>query len=151
MIDFSRVRNYYIACGYTDMRKQIDGLVAAVQMQYQRELDEISLFLFYGRKADRVKALYWDGTGYVLLYKRLNEKIFQWPRSEAELKQVTQQEFRWLMEGLSITQAKASFTVKLKSATTRSKTRFVRSSSAGKVGCFPTPRRALRQALSFTP
>jgi transposase len=107
MIDFSRVRNYYIACGYTDMRKQIDGLVAVVQIQHQRELDETSLFLVCGRKADRVKALYWDGTGYILLYKRLKEKRFQWPRSEAELKHVTQQEFRWLMEGLSITQTKA--------------------------------------------
>ena len=40
MLDFSRVQNYYIACGYTDMRKQIDGLVALVQMQYSREMDE---------------------------------------------------------------------------------------------------------------
>jgi len=55
MIDFSRVRNYYIASGYTDMRKLIDGLVAVVQIQHQRELDETSLFLFCGRKADRVK------------------------------------------------------------------------------------------------
>ena len=36
-------------------------------------------------------------------YKRLTEKRFQWPRSETELKKLTQQEFRWLMEGLSIT------------------------------------------------
>lgn len=42
MIDFSKVRNYYIACGYTDMRKQIDGLVAIVQLQFGRELDEES-------------------------------------------------------------------------------------------------------------
>jgi len=107
MIDFSRVREYYIACGYTDMRKQIDGLVAVVQMQFGHALDERSLFLFCGRKADRVKALYYDGTGYILLYKRLSEKRFQWPRNEAELKQVTRQEFRWLMEGLSIVQTKA--------------------------------------------
>jgi len=107
MIDFSKVRNYYVACGYTDMRKQIDGLVAVVQLQFNRELDESSLFLFCGRKADRMKALYWDGTGYILLYKRLNEKRYQWPRSEAELKALTQQEFRWLMEGLSIAQTKA--------------------------------------------
>ena len=40
-------------------------------------------------------------------YKRLTEKRFQWPRNEAELKKLTQQEFRWLMEGLSITQTKA--------------------------------------------
>lgn len=85
MLDFSKVRNYYIACGYTDMRKQIDGLVSTVQMQFKKEPDEESIFLFCGRKADRIKALYWDGTGYVLLYKRLTEKRFQWPRSEAEL------------------------------------------------------------------
>lgn len=107
MIDFGKVRNYYIACGYTDMRKQIDGLTALVRMQFKKEMDEESLFLFCGRRADRIKALYWDGTGYILLYKRLNEKRFQWPRSEADLKKLTKQEFRWLMEGLSITQTKA--------------------------------------------
>ena len=107
MIDFSRVKNYYIRCGYTDMRKQIDGLVALVQLEYQQEMNEESLYLFCGRRSDRIKALYWDGTGYVLLYKRLGEKRFQWPRSREELKLLTQQEFRWLMEGLSIEQTKA--------------------------------------------
>lgn len=43
----------------------------------------------------------------LLLYKRLTEKRFQWPRSEKDLKKLTLQEFRWLMEGLSITQRKA--------------------------------------------
>ncbi len=107
MLDFSRVQNYYIACGYTDMRKQIDGLAAIVELQFGRELDEASIFLFCGRRADRIKALYWDGTGYVLLYKRLLEKRFQWPRNEQELKLLTRQEFRWLMEGLSVFQRKA--------------------------------------------
>ena len=107
MLDFSRVQNYYRACGYTDMRKQIDGLAALVELQFKQKLDERSIFLFCGRRADRIKALYWDGTGYVLLYKRLQEKRFQWPRNEQELKQLTKQEFRWLMEGLSIVQRKA--------------------------------------------
>ena len=107
MLDFSRVQNYFIACGYTDMRKQIDGLVAVVELQFGKKLDETSVFLFCGRRADRIKALYWDGTGYVLLYKRLAEKRFQWPRNEQELKLLTRQEFRWLMEGLSIFQKKA--------------------------------------------
>ena len=89
MFDFSRVQNYYIACGYTDMRKQIDGLVAMVELQFGQKLDETSIFLFCGRRADRIKALYWDGTGYVLLYKRLAEKRFQWPRNEQELKKLT--------------------------------------------------------------
>ena len=107
MIDFSRVKNYYIRCGYTDMRKQIDGLVALVQLEYHQEMNEESLFLFCGRRSDRIKALYRDGTGHVLLYKRLSEKRFQWPRNREELKLLTQQEFRWLMEGLSIEQTKA--------------------------------------------
>ena len=107
MLDFSRVQNYYIARGYTDMRKQIDGLVALVQTRFGQEMDETSLYLFCGRQADRIKALYWDGTGYILLYKRLTEKRFQWLRSERDLKKLTLQEFRWLMEGLSITQTKA--------------------------------------------
>ena len=107
MIDFSKVRNYYIACGYTDMRKQIDGLVAIVQLQFGRKLDEESLFFFFFYRADRLKALYWDGTGYILLYKRLLEKRFQWPRNVHELKRLSPQEFRWLMEGLEISQKKA--------------------------------------------
>lgn len=107
MIDFSRVQNYYIACGYTDMRRQIDGLTALVRLQYHVEPNEESLFLFCGRRADRIKALYWDGTGYILLYKRLSKKRFQWPRNQEELRLLTRQEFRWLMEGLSITQTRA--------------------------------------------
>ena len=89
------------------LRKQIDGLASLVQTQFGQEMDETSLYLFCGRRADRIKALYWDGTGYILLYKRLTEKRFQWPRSEKDLKKLTLQEFRWLMEGLSITQRKA--------------------------------------------
>ena len=70
---------------YTDMRKQIDGLAALVELQFGKKLDEMSIFLFCGHRADRIKALCWDVTGYVLLYKRLAEKRFQWPRNEQEL------------------------------------------------------------------
>lgn len=107
MIDLTKVRNYYIACGYTDLRLGIDGLAAVVTQQFASRLDEESLFLFCGRKTDRIKALYWTGDGYVLLYKRLSNGRFQWPRSEAELKLLDPQSFRWLMEGLRIEQKTA--------------------------------------------
>ncbi len=107
MIDFSRIQHYYLACGYTDMRKQIDGLVILIRDKFEKEPDEVSLYLFCGRKSDRLKALYWDGTGYILLYKRLAEKRFQWPRNQEELMQLTQQEFRWLLEGFKIAQRTA--------------------------------------------
>ncbi len=107
MIDWGKISNIYLACGYTDMRKQIDGLAAIVQLRFGMEMDEHSLFLFCGRQADRMKALYWDGEGYILLYKRLSsQNRFQWPRKEDELKSITSQQFRWLLEGLSIEQKK---------------------------------------------
>ena len=107
MIDLVNVRNYYVACGYTDLRCGIDGLAAIVTQQYGKSLDEESLFLFCGRRTDRIKALYWSGDGYILLYKRLTGGRFQWPRSEAELKLINPQSFRWLMEGLKIEEPKA--------------------------------------------
>lgn len=107
MIDLGKVRNYYIATGYTDLRRGIDGLAAIVQLQYETELKEDSLFLFCGRRTDRIKALYWSGDGYVMVYKRLTNGSFQWPRSESELKLLNPQSFRWLMEGLKIDQPKA--------------------------------------------
>ena len=107
MIDLSQAENYYVACGYTDLRRGIDGLAAIVTQQYGRSMEEDSLFLFCGRRTDRIKALYWCGDGYILLYKRLSNGAFQWPRSEAELRRLDNQTFRWLMEGLKIEQPKA--------------------------------------------
>ena len=68
---------------------------------------ENCLFLFCGRRRDRIKALYWEGNGFLLLYKRLESGILQWPRKESEAKALTMQQYRWLMEGLSIDQPKA--------------------------------------------
>lgn len=105
--DISKAEHIYIACGYTDMRKSIDGLSAIVQNNFHLDPFSNSLFLFCGRKCNRLKALYWEGDGFVLLYKRLENGKFQWPRNESEVLQITDREFRWLMEGLSINQPKA--------------------------------------------
>lgn len=98
--DITVAEQIYIACGYTDMRKSIDGLAALVQEQFQMDPFAPALYLFCGRKCDRIKALLWEGDGFLLLYKRLESGRFQWPRSEDELKPITWQQFRWLMEGL---------------------------------------------------
>ena len=67
MVDLSKVTNYYVACGYTDLRRGIDGLASIIQLQFGMNLKEDSLFLFCGRRTDRIKALYWSGAGYVLV------------------------------------------------------------------------------------
>lgn len=102
--DVSRAEHIYIACGYTDLRKSIDGLAALVQQSFGLNPFSNSLFLFCGRRCDRLKALYWEGDGFVLLYKRLERGKFQWPRKESEARELTPQQFRWLTEGLQIEQ-----------------------------------------------
>ena len=110
--DFSGADKVYIACGYTDLRRGIDGLATIVQQEFSLDPFTNTLFLFCGRRRDRIKALYWEGNGFVLLYKRLESGSLQWPRSEAAAKQLTAQQYRWLMEGLSIEQPKAHKAVK---------------------------------------
>lgn len=105
--DYSGADRIYIACGYTDMRRGIDGLASIVQEQFQLDPFTNTLFLFCGRRCDRMKALYWEGNGFLLLYKRLESGSFQWPRSETEARQLTSQQYRWLMEGLKIDQPRA--------------------------------------------
>ena len=97
----------YLACGYTDMRRGIDGLAGIVREQFQLDPFSNSLFLFCGKRRDRIKALLWEGDGFVLLYKRMEHGNFQWPRSQTQARQLSWQEFRWLMEGLFVDQPKA--------------------------------------------
>ena len=110
--DFTGADRVYIACGYTDLRRGIDGLASIVQAQFQLDPFTNTLFLFCGRRRDRIKALYWEGDGFVLLYKRLEAGTFQWPRNGAEARELTWQQYRWLMEGLSVEQPKAHRIVK---------------------------------------
>ncbi len=112
--DASGFSHIYLACGYTDLRRGIDGLVSLVK--YSFELDPCekgSIFLFCGRRTDRIKALVYEGDGFLLLYKRLADGRFQWPRNREEVKQLSMKQYRWLMEGLSIEQKKAIQDVEL--------------------------------------
>ena len=106
MFDLKKAQRIFIAVGYTDLRQGIDGFVTLVQNTFHMNPQTSTLFLFCGRRSDRIKALFWDEDGYLLLYKRLEDGRYQWPRTETELKELTLQQFRWLMEGLNIYQKK---------------------------------------------
>lgn len=101
------VANIFIVCGYTDMRCSIDGLSAIVSQNYRLIIFSGDLFLFFGKRRDRLKALLWDGDGFLLLYKRLDNGAFKWPRNENEARRITKEQYVWLMQGLSIDQPKA--------------------------------------------
>jgi transposase len=106
--DASGFQHIYLACGYTDLRRGIDGLVSLVKYSFDLDpCEKGSIFLFCGRRTDRIKALVYEGDGFLLLYKRLADGHFQWPRTPTEVKQLNMQQYRWLMEGLCIEQKKA--------------------------------------------
>jgi transposase len=93
------------------MRKSIDGLAALVRQRFKLDPYSKSLFLFCGRRCDRLKALYWENIGVVLLYMRLEYGSFRWPRKEAEAKLITAQQLRQLTEGLSTERHEARMSV----------------------------------------
>lgn len=107
MLKDIKVENIYIVCGHTDMRKSIDGLAEIIQEQFNLDLFSDSLFLFCGRRRNRLKALFWEEDGFILLYKRLENGRYNWPKDEEEVKNLTHEQFVWLMQGLSIDQPKA--------------------------------------------
>ena len=94
---------FVIAVNRTDMRLGIDGLSAVVRLRYGLDpLEKGTLFLFCGRKKDRIKGLVWAGDRFILIYIRLAEGRFQWPTTEDEARKLSVDEFTRLMEGYSI-------------------------------------------------
>ena len=107
LADISSVDAIYIVCGRTDMRKSIDGLCAIIHDQFSMEIDH-ALFLFCGRKCDRIKAILKESDGIVMISKRLTAQgSYRWPRDRSEVRNLTWREFDWLMSGIDIEQPKA--------------------------------------------
>lgn len=93
----------YMVCGYSDLKSGIDTLVSIVDARTDNSpYVPDTLYLFCSRKSDRFKGLVWEKDGFLLLYKRFEKGKFIWPRNEEEVRNLTPQQFRWLMEGLTI-------------------------------------------------
>ena len=69
----------YLCSQPVDMRKSFDGLCAAVEAVFQRNVFDGHLFLFINKRRDRIKALWWDRDGLVIVYKRLEAGVFELP------------------------------------------------------------------------
>ena len=101
--EYTDFKKICIACGYTALRYGVDGFAAIIKHQFHLDpFDKGTLFLFCGRKNDRIKGLLWEGDGFLLLYKRLSDGKYQWPRSAEDMKQMSQEQFCRLMSGFSI-------------------------------------------------
>lgn len=92
----------FVATGATDMRKSFDALCALTQTMLKEDPFSGHLFVFVNRRRDRAKILYWDRSGFCLLYKRLEEGTFRVP----ERREIEARELMMLLEGLDATQVR---------------------------------------------
>ena len=100
--DAAGIRRVVLACGAVDLRKGIDGLAMIIGDKYkQNPFEKGTLFLFCGQRSDRIKGLLWQGTGFLLLYKRLEDGRFSWPRTTQEAAELTEEQFNYLMLDLN--------------------------------------------------
>jgi transposase len=102
MLSLPAAVRIWVATTPTDLRKSFDTLAEVVRQQFR--LDPLSgqLFVFRNRRGDRVKLLYWDEDGYVLLYKRLEVGTFRFPEAEAGHVCVRASDLQMLLDGVDL-------------------------------------------------
>jgi len=99
----------WLAAGATDMRKGFDGLAGLVQTQLLEDPFSGQLFVFRGRRGDRVKILWWDGDGLCLFAKRLERGRFTWPQATHGTVSLTAAQLSMLLEGIDWRRPQRSF------------------------------------------
>jgi len=110
------IKQVYLACGATDLRKSIDSLAVLVKEGFALDPFSPCLFVFCNRRRDKLKILHWDHNGFWLYYRRLEKGKFHWPEKTASSASaavaVSYRELRWLLDGLPLKQPQAHPEVK---------------------------------------
>jgi len=96
-----------VATRPVDFRKGHDGLAALVQSVLKEDPFTGTVFVFRAKRADRLKILFWDGTGLVMAYKRLEETTFTWPAIRDGVMTLNRAQFEALFAGLDWRRVKA--------------------------------------------
>jgi transposase len=93
----------YLCREFVDMRKSINGLSILVEQELGLDPFAPRLVAFCNRKRDKIKILYWERTGFVLWYKRLEKDRFVWPEGgEEEGVTLHGRELNWLLDGIDV-------------------------------------------------
>jgi transposase len=89
-----------VATKPVDFRKGADGLVALVRERLGHDPFSGTIFIFRSKRADRLKILAWDGSGLVLLWKRLEHGAFRWPPISDGMMRLTASQLAALVDGM---------------------------------------------------
>jgi transposase len=89
-----------VATKPVDFRKGAEGLAALVREEMKSDPFTGAVYVFRARRADRVKLIFWDGTGVCLFAKRLEDGEFRWPKIEDGVIRLTAAQLSALIEGL---------------------------------------------------
>ena len=100
MIASSHKVRIFVASDPVDFRKGHDGLTALVQSQLRQKPFDGSVYVFRAKRADRLKLIYWDGSGLVMAYKRLEDNSFTWPGIKNGVMRLGPMQFEALFAGL---------------------------------------------------
>ncbi len=100
MIGLPAGTQVWLVAGVTDMRRGFDGLAAIVQSKLASNPYGGHVFVFRGRRGDRIKVLWWDGDGLCLLCKRLEHGHFVWPQAPSGSVHLSAAQLSMLLEGI---------------------------------------------------
>jgi transposase len=89
-----------VATKPVDFRKGAEGLAALVREEMKSDPFSGAVYVFRAKRADRVKLIYWDGTGVCLFAKRLEDGKFRWPNMQDSVMRLSAAELAALLEGL---------------------------------------------------
>jgi transposase len=96
----------WLATQATDLRKSFDSLAELVRQQLGGDPLSGQLFVFRNKRADRVKLLYWDDDGFVIVYKRLEAGVFRFPQAEAAGVEIRAADLQMLLDGIDLDSVK---------------------------------------------
>ena len=89
-----------VATKPVDFRKGAKGLATLVRETMTADPFSGTVYVFRAKRADRIKLIFWDGTGLCLFVKRLGDGIFRWPRIEDGVMRLSAAQLSALLEGL---------------------------------------------------
>ena len=96
----------FLALKPIDMRKSFDGLSVYVQSYLNMNPLSDGVFIFRNKSGDKVKLMYWQRNGLVIVYKRLEQGRFKWPKAHHETLSLTRQELELLLDGVDLSKLK---------------------------------------------